>query len=110
MDGWFSLWMQMMKLGMESQMIILHRLSRLQAGGPMAQREAARMVSEKTIAAAAETFAVSLALASGKSPLSALESTLSQESGRQSPAPRPALQKTCAVTEIPVIADWHGKT
>jgi hypothetical protein len=76
MDGWFSLWMQMMKLGMESQMIILHRLSRLQAGGPMAQREAARMVSEKTIAAAAETFAVSLALASGKSPLSALESTV----------------------------------
>src|SRR5688572_29445032 len=76
MDGWFSLWMQMMKLGMESQMIILHRLSRLQAGGPRAQREAARMVSEKTIAAAAETFAVSLALASGKSPLSALESTV----------------------------------
>jgi hypothetical protein len=76
MDGWFTLWMQMMKLGMESQMIIVHRLWRLQAGGPMAQREAARMVSEKTTAAAAEAFGVSLALASGKSPLSALKSTV----------------------------------
>jgi hypothetical protein len=76
MGGWFTLWMQMMRLGMESQMIIMHRLWRLQAGGPMAQREAARMVSEKTIAAAAEAFAVSLALAAGKSPLSAMESTV----------------------------------
>jgi hypothetical protein len=76
MNGWFTLSMQMMKLGMESQMIILQRLSRLQAGGPMAQREAARMVTEKTTAAATEAFAMSLALASGTSPLSALEKTV----------------------------------
>jgi len=76
MNGWFTLSMQMMKLGMESQMIILQRLSRLQAGGPMAQREAARMVTEKITAAATEAFAAGLALASGKSPLSAAESTV----------------------------------
>jgi hypothetical protein len=76
MIGWFSLSMEMMKLGMESQLIILQRLSRLQAGGRMAQREAARMVNEKTTAIATEAFAMMLALASGKSPLSALESTV----------------------------------
>jgi hypothetical protein len=76
MNGWLSLSVEMMKLGMESQLIILRRLSRLQAGGPMAQREATRMVSEKTTAMATEGFAMTLALASGKSPLSALESTV----------------------------------
>ena len=76
MNGWFTLPMQMMKLGMESQMIILQRLSCLQAGGPKAQREAARMVTEKTTAVAAEAFAISLALASGKSPHYALELTV----------------------------------
>jgi hypothetical protein len=76
MNSWFTLSMQMMKLGMESQMIILQRLSRLQMGGATAQKEAARMVAEKTTAAATEALAMSLALASGKSPLSALELTV----------------------------------
>jgi hypothetical protein len=76
MNGWFTLSMQMMRLGMESQMIILQRLSRIQMGGPMAQKEAVRMVTEKTTAAATEAFAMSIALASGKSPQSALESTV----------------------------------
>jgi hypothetical protein len=76
MNSWFTLSMQMMKLGMESQMIILQRLSRLQMGGPVAQREAVRMVTEKATTAAAETFAMSMALASGESPQSALESTV----------------------------------
>jgi hypothetical protein len=76
MNAWFTLSMQMMKLGMESQVIILQRLSRLQMGGPVAQREAVRMVTEKATTAAAETFAMSMALASGKSPQSALESTV----------------------------------
>ena len=76
MNGWFNRSMQMMKLGMESQTIILQRLLRLQAGGPMAQKEAARMLAEKTTAAVTEGFAMSLALASGKSPLSALELTV----------------------------------
>src|SRR5690349_19513399 len=76
MNGWFTLSMQMMKLGMESQTIILQRLLRMQADGPTAQREAVRMVTEKTQAAASEAFAMGLALASGKSPLSAMESTV----------------------------------
>lgn len=61
---------------MESQWIILQRLVRIQAGGPLAQREAERMVTEKATAAATETFALGLALASGKSPLAALELTV----------------------------------
>src|SRR5690349_20051880 len=76
MNAWFALSMPMMKVGMESQVITLQRLSRLQMGGPVAQREAVRMVTEKATTAAAETFAMSMALASGKSPQSALESTV----------------------------------
>ena len=74
MNAWVSLSIQMTKLAMESQLIILQRMARLHAGGAVGQREAARMVSEKVVAAATETYAMSLALASGKSPLSTLES------------------------------------
>lgn len=56
--------------------MILARLSRLQAGDSLARREAARMITEKTTAAAVETFALSAALMSGKTPVSALESTV----------------------------------
>lgn len=76
MNGWLALSAQMMRLGMESQWIVLQRLSRLQAGGPVARKEAERMVTEKATAAASEAFALSLALASGKSPLSALQATV----------------------------------
>lgn len=76
MNGWLALSAQMLRLGIESQWIILQRVSRLQAGGPLARKEARRMVTEKTTAAASEAFALSLALASGKSPLSALQSTV----------------------------------
>jgi len=61
---------------MESQWMILRRLSCLQAGGSVARNEAERMVTEKTTAAAVETFALSIALMSGKAPLAALESTV----------------------------------
>jgi hypothetical protein len=76
MNGWFNLSMMLMMLSIESQMIILQRMSRLQMGGTIAQREAARMVTEKATAMAAEAFTMSLALASGKSPLSVLEATV----------------------------------
>ena len=76
MKDWFSLYLDIIKLGAESQMIILQRLSVLQRGGPRAQREAARMVSEKALAAATAIFALNLALASGKAPVAALESTV----------------------------------
>jgi len=76
MNGWFTLSMQMMKLGMESQFVILQRLLRLKIGGAVAHREAQRMVTEKTTTAASEAFAMGLALATGHSSLSAIESTV----------------------------------
>ena len=75
-NGWFGLSMQMMKLGMESQMVILQRLTRLQAGGAVANKETGRMVTEKTTAAASEAFSMGLALAAGQAPLSAMQSTV----------------------------------
>ena len=82
MNGWFALSVQMMKLGMESQWIIVQRLSRLQAGGPKAQSEATRMVTEKALAAQTEALALSLALMTGKSPAAALEATVKSYRGK----------------------------
>jgi hypothetical protein len=76
MDSWFRLCVQMMRLGIESQAVILQRLSRLQAGGALADRESTRMVTEKVTAAALETFSMGLALAAGHSPLSALDTSV----------------------------------
>jgi hypothetical protein len=73
---WLSLSMQMMKLGIESQFVILQRLLSLQVGGALAHKEARRMVTEKTTAAASEAFAMGLALATGHPPLSAMQSTV----------------------------------
>ena len=75
-NDWFTLSMRMMKLGMESQFVILQRLLRLQAGGAVAHREAQRMFMEKTTAAASEAFAMSMALSTGHPPLSAIQSTV----------------------------------
>jgi hypothetical protein len=75
-DDWLTLSVQMMKLGIESQFVIMQRLFCLQAGGVLAHNEAQRMVSEKTIAAASEAFAMNLALSTGHRPLSAIHSTV----------------------------------
>jgi hypothetical protein len=75
-NGWFNLSMQMMKLAMESQVVIVQRLWRLQAGGTVADREARRMVSEKTTAAASEAMSLGMALSTGRPPLSAMRSTV----------------------------------
>lgn len=76
MTNWITFSLEMMKLGLESQAVMLQRLSRLHAGGPTAQREAAGMVTEKAMAAAIEIAAFNLALGSGKAPLDALQSTV----------------------------------
>ena len=65
-----------MKLGMESQFVILQRLLRLQVGGAVAHQEAQRMVAEKAATAASEAFAMGMALAAGRSPLSATQATV----------------------------------
>jgi hypothetical protein len=73
---WFSLSMQMMILGFESQSVIYQRMLRLQAGGMLAEKEAARMVTEKMVAAASEAFSLGLAMATGRSPQSMMHSTV----------------------------------
>ncbi len=75
-NGWLNLSIQMIKLGMESQVVILQRLSRLRAGGTVADREAQRMVTEKITAAASEALSFGLALSTGHPPLSAMQSTV----------------------------------
>lgn len=76
MNDWTRLSVQMTKLALDSQWVILQRLWRLQAGGSIAQKEAARMVTEKATAAASETFALGLSLAGGVSPPAALVKTV----------------------------------
>lgn len=61
---------------MESQLVMLQRLSRLQAGGPLAYTEAARMITEKTTAAASEAFSLGLALSTGRHPVLAVQRTI----------------------------------
>jgi hypothetical protein len=82
MNSWLRLSVQMTKLAVESQWMILQRLSRLQVGGPGAQEEAAKMVTEKAAAAATETFALGSALASGTSLPAALGSTVKSYRGK----------------------------
>ncbi len=64
MKAWFSLAADGMALGIEAQQVIGLRLMRIAAGGPGAEREASRMVSEK-----AEAFAeAATTAATGGSP------------------------------------------
>jgi hypothetical protein len=61
--GWWKLGMDVSMLAMEAQGVIVQRLGMLAMGGPNAQLEAQRMVSEKVFAAG-ETL---LMVASGAS-------------------------------------------
>jgi hypothetical protein len=47
----FGLWADTLTLGLEAQMVIGLRLATVAAGGPKAQAECRRMVSEKMLAA-----------------------------------------------------------
>ena len=49
--GWWKMGMDMSMLAMEAQGVILQRLTMLSMGGPAAQVEAQRMVTEKVFAA-----------------------------------------------------------
>jgi hypothetical protein len=50
MTGWPQLWMSLFWLGVEAQQVIALRMLRLAAGGALAEREAARMITEKVAA------------------------------------------------------------
>lgn len=76
MQPWFSLSMQMMKLGMESHFVIMQRMLRLQSGGTAAHREASTMFTEKMIAAASESFSLGFAIAAARPPQSVMHSTV----------------------------------
>lgn len=56
LPSWWSAGMSMAMLGFEAQMVIAKRMAVLAAGGPKANREAQRMVTEK-VAAAGEAMA-----------------------------------------------------
>jgi len=50
-NPWLTLGFNMWRLGLEAQAVMALRLTRLAAGGVLAEREAARMMSEKSLAA-----------------------------------------------------------
>ena len=62
---WWKLWADVLDLGLEARRVIVLRLARIAAGGPAANAECARMVSEKFAAAAAAQTAAAAALAKG---------------------------------------------
>ena len=59
------------RLGMEAQQVIALRMLRLAAGGALAQREAERMIAEKSAALMAAQIAAAAALIGGRGPRAA---------------------------------------
>jgi hypothetical protein len=66
-NPWASLF-EAAQFGWEVQCVIALRLMRLATGGAVAQREAARMISEKAAAVPMAQMAAAAALATGRKP------------------------------------------
>ena len=66
-----SAWFDALRLSADVQRVIALRTMRLAAGGPLASKEARRMVAEKVVAAGEAQGAALLALATGASPATA---------------------------------------
>jgi len=64
--SWFDLSMSAMQLGLEAQSVIALRMMKMAAGGPAAEAEASRMISEKTHAALDAQMQVGLSAMSGR--------------------------------------------
>jgi hypothetical protein len=64
-------WFDAMQIGIDMQRVIALRMVRLAAGGPLASKEAHRMVAEKIVALGEAQGAAFLALATGASPSTA---------------------------------------
>jgi hypothetical protein len=62
---WIALSYDLMRLGIEAQAVMALRLMRLAAGGALAEREAARMVTEKAATVVNAQTAAAVALATG---------------------------------------------
>ena len=67
-NPWLTLTLNMWRLGIEAQGVIALRLMRLASGGAVARREAARMVSEKGLAAAQAGLIAGAVAATGGTP------------------------------------------
>jgi hypothetical protein len=61
LNPWISLGMQAWQVGLEAQSVIALRMLRLAAGGARAETEAARMVTEKVLAAGEAQMAAATA-------------------------------------------------
>ena len=64
--SWFDLSMSAMQLGLEAQSVIALRMMKMAAGGPAAEAEASRMISEMTQAALDAQMQVGLSAMSGR--------------------------------------------
>lgn len=64
--GWWKLGMDVSMLAVEAQGVILQRLTMLAMGGPAAQAEAQRMVTEKVLAAGEAMMLVASGASNGK--------------------------------------------
>ena len=64
--SWFHLSVSAMQLGFEAQSVIALRMMKMAAGGPAAEAEASRMVSEKTKAALDAQMQIGLSAMSGR--------------------------------------------
>lgn len=66
MFGWWKTGMDMAMLGFESQGVIAQRMMMMAMGGPAAQREAERMVTEKFWAVGETALMVASGASNGK--------------------------------------------
>jgi len=65
LNPWLDLSFKAFQLGLEAQSVIALRMMRLASGGPRAQAEARRMVTEKATATAEAQLAATTAVLSG---------------------------------------------
>lgn len=66
LSAWWKAGMDMAMLGLEEQGVIARRMAMFAAGGPAAQREAQRMVTEKSLAIGATAIMVATGASNGK--------------------------------------------
>ena len=64
--GWWKTGMDMAMLGFEAQGVIAQRMMKLAMGGPGAQREAERMITEKFLAVGETALMVASGASNGK--------------------------------------------
>lgn len=64
--GWWKMGMDLSMLAMESQGVVLQRLTMMAMGGPAAQAEAQLMVTEKILAAGEAAMMLAMGASNGK--------------------------------------------